>query len=207
MKVITFDEQPLEARCFALDGPDIHPETYPGQDSVVFRNDLTGCVIHVYNRDIAFWEVLTYAQCVNTAASSLDAHPFIENIKFEDMPYKACARVNPVKEVGETFFVINGNKSKHAYTVSPFIDGFSLCWPNRASDEEQRAVARSFNMLFYDGINEFIRSQSRIYGVDINPVNVKFAIDRNQRKILLVITDLAKNIKNVTRLNSSLGGG
>ena len=33
-------------------------------------------------------------------------------------------------------------------------------------------------MFFYDRINEFIQSQSGIHGVDVNPVNVKFRVDK-----------------------------
>ncbi|MBS3174833.1 hypothetical protein J4440_03055 [Candidatus Woesearchaeota archaeon] len=55
-------------------------------------------------------------------------------------------------------------------------------------------------MFFYDRINEFIQSQSGIHGVDVNPVNVKFRVDKNQQKIFLIITDLAKNIGDVYKV-------
>jgi len=197
MRVIPFDKQPLEDRCLDLDGPNIHPNSYPGQDSTVFRNN-NDCAIHVYGICIKLDRVLAYAQCVNTAASYLDTHPFMEKTKFEGESYDVVVRVNPVEEVGENSFVIQGKESKHVYSLSPFIAEPSLCWPQQANDEEQRSVARCFNMLFYDRVDEYIDSQTGIWGVDINPVNVKYTVDRNQKKILLVITDLAKNIGDVS---------
>src|SRR3989344_7515541 len=130
MKVIPFDEQPLEARCLALDGLSMDHKVYLGQDSVVFRNNQTDRAIHIYNKSISFIRVLTYVQCVNAAASCLDRSPFIEDIEPEIIPYKVEVRVNLVEECGENLFSIKGNSMKYIYTISPFIDGSSLCWSN-----------------------------------------------------------------------------
>ena len=194
MKVIPFDKQCIDDKCIDLNGPNIHTRAYPGQDSVVYHNIETDKAIHVYNNMIDFDRALLYAQCVNDAAQFLITHPFSHNVRFEELQYSIDIHVNPVEEVGEKLFTASDESIQRAYIVSPFVRGLSLCWPQQATDEEQRAVARCCGVLLYDRINDYIETQSSVACVDINPVNVKYAIDRNELKIKLTITDLAKSI-------------
>ena len=196
MRIIPFDEQGLEDRCVVLDGPNIDPKAYAGQDSVVFRDVRTDRAIHVYHCG-EFEGILAYARCVNAAASALDGVRFEEEVDYGGRRFKVGVRVNPVEEVGERLFGTNGESLQRAYTVSPFIGGLSLCWPQQAEDDEQRAVARCFNMFFYDRVDEFIAEQSGVQMVDINPVNVKYNVEEAQQRISLVITDLAKSVLDV----------
>ncbi|HIH42555.1 TPA: hypothetical protein HA246_02840 [Candidatus Woesearchaeota archaeon] len=195
MRVIPFKKQSLEARCFDLDGPTVAKDAYSGQDSVVFRNGDTA--IHVYNNNNSFEKILAYAQCMGAVASSLTKNPFTEDIEFEGIAYKVEVRANPITEVGEKLFKMHGADLRRVYTLSPFIEGLSLCWPYQAHDEQQKAVARCFSPMFYDRVNDYLMAETKVCDTDINPVNVKFKIDRAQQKILLIITDLAKCIGNV----------
>lgn len=194
MRIVTFEMQTPDSLCVDLDVPGIDKRAYPGQDSVVFRDLQAGRAVHVYN--CPFESVLSYARCVN-AAYSLNTSPFSERVVFQGADYISEARVNPVEEAGEKTFRLQGKDWRRAYTVSPFIDAVSLCWPEQTDDEERKSVARCFNMIFYDRVNEWIESRSNLRGIDINPVNVKYIVDREHPKISLVITDLAKNVGDV----------
>ena len=203
MKIISFHEQPLEERCLELSGSRIHSIAFSGEDSVVYRDIKTGDAIHVYHSNIDFSSALRYARCLNEVASSLDAHPYIEEITFQGMRYMVEVRVNPVEEVGEKLFEIGSDKNKRAYTISRFIEAPSLCWPNRNNEKQLPAVASQFNIQFYDRVEEWMESHSGIQGIDINPVNTKFVYYEKERKILLIITDIAKSIGNIEMLNEN----
>jgi len=197
MRILTLEMLSPEDQCVDLNGPNMDPTAYPGQDSVVFRDNQINKAVHVYQNHIAYEQILKYAQHVNIAKASFEKHPFIEKIEFEKKSYDVIVGINPVEEVGEKLFEMQGNRTRRAYTLSPFIEGSSLCWPNQANNDEQFAVAKCFDMLFYDRIDNALYSQTNINGIDINPVNVKYAIDKDQQKISLTITDLAKNIGDV----------
>src|SRR3989338_837232 len=193
MIIRPFDQQSLEV--MALNGPNIQ-SIAAGVDSTVYRDTQINQALHIYY-NTTFERILLYAQCVNAAALSLRETPFEERTTFEGLRYKVEAKVNPVEEVGEKCFRFNGIVRKRPYTLSPYIDELSLSWPEYAKDPLQKSVALCFNPFFYNELSEFIEKQSPVKGVEINPTNVKFNVDRSQQKIFLIITDLAKNIEDV----------
>ena len=192
MKIIPISEQPLEERCLNLDNPNIDGG-YLGQDSIVYRVIPTNQAIHVYYSHNNFSKVKEYAKNVNTVAQALEQQPFRKEIQFENETYSLELVVNPRTEVGEKQI----DDTTRAYTLSPFIDGLSLCWPNQAQEDEQRAVAKSVNILFYDEFNEYLETISNVKGIDINPINVKYRIDKKNKTLTIIVTDLAKNINNI----------
>ena len=154
MKVVPLGEQPEGSRYLDLSGPDIDERAYSGQDSTVYRDTRTDRAIHVYHF-LPLDGVAKYARCMNAAALSLHAFPFTETIRFGSENYTSEAHANPVEEAGKKLFSFMGEERKHAYTISPFIDALSLCWPNQTDDEHQRTVAKCFDMLFYHGFYLF----------------------------------------------------
>ncbi len=194
MKVVPFGQQSIDDLCIDLKSPPIHPRAYPGQDSTVYHDTREGKAIHVYGSHVDFAGAVLYARAVNSVAGFLGENPFSEGTMFEGSPCSIDVCVNPVEEVGERLFRVGDEVIQSVYTVSPFVEGLSLCWPRQASDEEQRAVARCCNILFYDRITGHIETQSPVACVDINPVNVKYSVDRVRCRIRLTITDLAKDI-------------
>ncbi len=194
MLIIPFDNQPLEDRCVELDGEGIDKNCFAGQDSVVFKDVRNNNAIHVYGNGVSLDRIVGYAKCVNHAEEFLKVHPFEETATFDETKYNVQVYVNPIADVGEKEFSAKNRRDKRVYSVSPFIDGSSLCWPGRSDDKEQLEVAKCFNILFYDRLNEYMLSKSGLGGVDIHPVNVKYRVDKEQKRITLIITDLAKDI-------------
>ena len=204
MKIMTLSDSAIQTEVINLDDSQtIDKIKFAGQDSVVYRNILTNQAIHLYyERECTLEKVVEYAKCVNEASLLMQNIHYQENASLAGEEYKALVQVNPVLEVGERMFLIGNKRSSYVYSLSPFISANSLCWPGRTQIKEEQEVVKNFPIMFYDRLENYLYDNlPQITGIDINPVNVKYRVNRERKEIDLIITDIAKNINNISRVN------
>lgn len=197
VSVSPLSERPTHLREYPLDRTHVYPESYAGQDSTVFRERASDRALHVYGQQARLDQLVGYAESVNTAAAFLNHRPFLEEAHFRERLFQLTVLINPIDEVGERIFVVGVQNLLRVYSLSPFIEGRTLCWLQQARDPNQQEVARHCTIPFYERLNAALE-EAKIDGIDINPVNVKYRIEEETARITLIVTDLAKDIWGVT---------
>ncbi len=173
---------------------------FAGEDSVVFKNLQTNEALHLYNHSFSLDEIIQYATCLNDVEAFLRKNPYLFKAKITEEEFIGHVYANSVFEVGRKYFVLNDEKILRTYSLSKFLEEKSLCWPGRTETLEEQKIVQNFPIMFYDGLENYLyENLPQIQGIDINPVNVKYRVDKENKRITLTITDIAKSIRNINR--------